>query len=96
LPHNLKPITQRIDASSLQTTYYMFYSIPLPQSANVHLAPLCLAATWREKYIRIVTVRLFHGIIVLIGFSLYVSTVRKIFVIVHVFSYELLEEHITK
>jgi hypothetical protein len=44
----------------------------------------------------IVTVHLFHCIIVLIGFSLYLSSVRKIFVIVHVFSYELLEECVTK
>jgi hypothetical protein len=43
----------------------------------------------------IVTVRLFHGIIVLIGFSVYVSSVRKIFVI-HIFSYGFLEEHVTK
>jgi hypothetical protein len=43
-----------------------------------------------------VTVRLFHGIIVLIEFSLYLSSVRKIVVMVHVFSYELLEERVTK
>jgi hypothetical protein len=44
----------------------------------------------------VITVRLSRGIIVLIGFSLYVSSVRKIFVIVHVFSYGFLEEHVTK
>jgi hypothetical protein len=49
-----------------------------------------------RRTLYVVIVRLFHGIIVLIGFSLYISSVRKIFVIVHVFSYEFLEEHVTK